>query len=197
MSETSFQHSVLTQHQTDAVQIVDRYWHQMAAGGTIPKRSDIDPGSIQDALEYAFLAEQLSGGHAKLRVAGGSISSVLGMEVAGMPLAVLVSPADRAAFTAHVGQVFADPVKLALRLTAPPAYGQPELQATVRLYPLLDHAGQTKQLIGTFVTTGTIGRTPRRFAVTEVEATPVTQTSTLPNAPIRRRGHLSLVVSNG
>ena len=197
MSGTSLQYSVLTQHQTEAVQIVDRYWHQLAAHGVLPKRADIDPGNIQDALEYALLAEQLSGGHAKLRVAGGSISSVLGMEVAGMPLAVLVSPEDRADFTSHVACVFAEPVKLALTLTAPAAYGQPELQATLRLYPLLDHSGRARQMIGTFVTTGTIGRTPRRFAIEGVETTPVAQSSILPNAPIRRRGHLSLVISNG
>jgi len=196
MSGTTVQQSMLSQHQSEAVQIVDRYWHQMAAAGTVPKRSDVDPGAIQDALEYAFIAEHLSGGHAKLRVAGGSISAVMGMDVSGMPLAVVVRPADRAMFTHHVLRVFSEPVKLTLNLTTPAAYGQPELQASLRLYPLLDGAGNTKQLIGTFVTSGVIGRTPRRFAMTTVEETPVSQISTLPNTPIRTRRHLSLVVSN-
>lgn len=195
MSGTSLQHRMLTQHQAEAVQIVDRYWHQMAAGRGVPNRFDVDPGAIQDALEYAFIAEHLSAGQARLRVAGGSISAVMGMEVAGMPLAVLVSPPERATFAQHVARVFSEPVKIALTLTAPATYGQPELQASLRLYPLMDMAGHTRHLIGTFVTTGVIGRTPRRFGVSSVVETPVTQTSTLVNAPILTRGHLSLVVS--
>lgn len=192
----SSQQCMLTQHQAEAVDIVDRYWHQLAAGRGVPNRCDVDPGAIQDALEYAFIAEQMATGQARLRVAGGSISAVLGMEVAGMPLAVLVSPPDRATFAQHVARVFRDPAKITLTLIAPASDGQPDLLASLRLYPLMDMAGRTRKLIGTFVTTGVTRRTPCRFGVLSVDQTPVTPTRTWQDAPIRQRGHLRLVVSN-
>lgn len=186
----------LTLHQTQAVRTIDRHWHDLARHWAIPKRSAIDPSAIQDALEYAFIAEQLSGGHARLRVAGGSISAVMGMEVAGMPLAVLVSPDHRDDFARHIAQVFEEPAKLTIALTAAAKFAQPEMTAKVRLYPLLDMGGRNTQLIGSFVTSGNIGRTPRRFEITSSKTTPVAHLMESTSAPILTRGHLRLVVSN-
>lgn len=196
MHSNSLHQSALTLHQARAVQTIDRYWHQLAAGPSIPRRAQIKPGAIQDALDYAFIGEHLSGGHTRFRVAGGSVSSVLGMEVAGMPLAVLVSHSAREAFTSEVGQLFDAPRKLNMTLIAPAAFGQPALEAQLRLYPLRGQNGAVSQILGSFVTSGVIGRTPRRFGLGSVQSCPLTVSTALPRAPIRTRGHLSLVISN-
>lgn len=196
MHSTPLHQTVLTQHQAKAVEAIDRYWHQLAAGGAVPARSQINPATIQDALDYAFIAERMSAGHARFRVAGGSISAVLGMEVTGMPLAVLVSPDMRDRFVTDLASLFETPSKLCLTLTAAAAYGQPMLEAQLRLYPLRGSDHRVTQVLGTFVTSGMIGRTPRRFRITSVEAIPVTQPSALRQLPIRRHRHLTLVVSN-
>ena len=196
MTNTMLHQTALTQHQARAVQTIDRYWHQLAAGSVLPRRSQIDPRLIQDALEYTFIAERISGGHARFRVAGGSVSGVLGMDVPGMPLAVLVSPEARTRFADEVAHLFDAPCKLGLTMQAPAAFGQPALEAHLRLYPLLGSAGGVTQMIGTFVTTGHIGRTPRRFGIVTAEASPVSQPTALRQMPIRTRGHLTLVISN-
>jgi hypothetical protein len=196
MHSSPLHQTALTQHQSRAVQSIDRYWHQLAAGPAIPSRAQINPGAIQDALEYAFIGEHLSGGHTRFRVAGGSISSVLGMEVAGMPLAVLVSHSAREAFTSEMAQLFDTPRKLVLNLSAPAAFGQPALDAQLRLYPLRGQGGSVTQVLGSFVTTGHIGRTPRRFGIASVEACPLAQRPNFRSTPLRTRGHLSLVISN-
>lgn len=196
MHSTPLHQAALTRHQERAVETVDRYWHRLAGGSDIPQRSQIDPRAMEDALDYAFIAERLTGGHARFRVAGGSIGTVLGMEIAGMPLAVLVSPEARADFTAQIAALFDTPTKLCLTMIAPAGFGQPALQAQLRLYPLRGAAGAVSQVLGTFVTTGLVGATPRRFGIVSVDAVPIGQPTPLPPVPIARRGHLVLVVSN-
>lgn len=196
MHSTSLHQTVLTQHQARAVETIDRYWHMLAAGALVPRRSQIDPSAIQDALDYAFIAERVSGGHARFRVAGGSISAVLGMEVAGMPLAAVISPVMRDRFASDLALLFTTPSKLSIGLCAPASDGQPGLEAQLRLYPLRGGAGGVTQILGSFVVTGAIGRRPRRFMIGKTESRAVSQHCSLHLPPIRARGHLSLVVSN-
>lgn len=181
--------AALTRHQTRAVRAIDRYWRRLAAGGVIPRRSQIDPRAIQDALDHAFIAERIAGGQARFRVAGGSVGMVLGMEIAGMPLAALIRPDMRDSFAADLARLFETPATLAMGLSSPATSGRPALDARLRLYPLRGPAGTVSQMLGSFVTTGTIGRAPRRFGLDTVEASPVT---ILPQG----RGYLKLVVSN-
>ncbi|MFP7673098.1 PAS domain-containing protein [Marivita sp. S0852] len=195
MHSPSLMDQALTQHQADAVQIVDRYWHHLAKDGTVPDRASIDPGAIQDALEYAFIAEHLSAGHARLRVAGGSINAALGMEASGMPLAALVNPAARQRFTDQIAKCLEDPAKVTMTLRSPVRFGQPALNAQLWMYPLRDARGVCK-LLGTFITTGLLDCTPRRFEITAVTATPVARATPAPRPALISRGHLRLVVSN-
>ncbi|SHH17535.1 PAS domain-containing protein [Marivita hallyeonensis] len=188
--------TVLTQHQERAVQAVDRYWHQLAAGRGVAKRSAIDPSVIQDALEYAFVGERLSEGHARVRVAGGALIAVADMEVAGMPLAVMIAPKDRAKFTDRVAHVFDDPAIVTLGLTGDVKFGQPPLSAQLRLYPLTDDQGRVTRMMGTFVTVGRIGSSPRRFTIEDAQTEPVRETAPQASRPGISRGHLRLVVSN-
>ena len=188
--------SLLTQHQETAVQSVGRYWRQLAAGRGIARRSDIDPSVIQDALEYAFVGERLSEGHARVRVAGGSILSVADMDVVGMPLAVLIVPKDRAKFTRCVSRVFEGPAIVTLLLNGDVRFGQSSISAQLRLYPLLDDAGHVTRMIGTFVTLGDTGNAPHRFSIAEVNTDEIPLTSQNIGRPTLTRGHLRLVVSN-
>ncbi len=183
------------QHQSNAVEMVDRYWRQMAAGGQVPSRMKINPGDIQDALEFAFVAEHISGGIVRMRIAGGSIKAVMGMEVAGMPAATLIAPKERKAFNETALHVLNTPSTAKLTLTAAAKYGQPGMEAEMRLYPLRGVTGGITQMLGTFVTTGSVGQTPRRFDVTSTEFEAVDASLPAKTRPILSRGHLSLVVS--
>ena len=188
--------TAISRHQTNAVWAVDAYWHALTRGRVVPARGDIDPRAIQDALEYMFLAEQLRGGHARFRVAGGALAAAMGMALAGMPLLSLFRNDHRAEVARQVARVFDGPEKLTLTLNAPTRFDQPACDAEVRLYPLSDGTGRVTQLIGTFAAKGDIGRTPRRFDLVATQNTPLVGTP-IPfwGNPITR-GHLRLVVSN-
>lgn len=89
----------------EPLRLVEHYWHELAtARGEVPLRSEIDPRSIENALEYAFLAERIAPGLAKLRVAGAHLNDLMGMETAGMPLSTLFTPAARETLAGAVGR---------------------------------------------------------------------------------------------
>ena len=112
-----------------------------------------------------------------------------------MPVAAIVRPEDRTVFGEALAQVFSEGRKLEFTFSAPASFGQPDMQATMRLYPLLDTLGRTSLVLGTFVTSGTVGRQPRRFALTGTRLMAATDAREQAIEPIRTRGHLSLVVS--
>ncbi|MFP7570594.1 PAS domain-containing protein [Marivita sp. S2033] len=196
MTDMSMIDAAVSRHQSRAVEIIDRYWHDLSAACPVPRRSAVDAGAIQDALEYAFMADHLSCGHARLRVAGGALSAIMGMEVAGMPLSVLAIPPARKAFNLHIARVFDEPVQLCMNLHAAAQYGKPSIEAQLRLYPLRDDVNDITKCIGTFITSGPTGRTPRRFDIGEVATAAITTPMLPPPPALARRGHLRLVVSN-
>ncbi|KUF11638.1 PAS domain-containing protein [Pseudoponticoccus marisrubri] len=200
---------------------VEAYWHGLCAEGQVPARSAVDPRGIEDALENAFLLERIAPSMAKIRVAGSHLSDLMGMNVAGMPLASLIVPAERTRFGQAVTHLFADPAILRLELRAEGGFGKPGLEATMLLMPLASDFGDLSRGLGALVSHGRIGRAPRRFVIHDVEITPALRPGVLAappvsapapratgfaegQAPFRRRArpdtptrrHLRLVVSN-
>lgn len=139
------------------------YWEGLRAGGRLPARSEIDPRGIERALEFAFVADRVAPGVARLRLAGMHLNDLLGMEVRGMPLTALIDPAFRDAVQDHVERAFAAPAVVELRLDAAAGIGRPALSARLLLLPLRDERGEGCRLLGGLACDGTIGRAPRRF----------------------------------
>ncbi|WP_299789500.1 PAS domain-containing protein [uncultured Marivita sp.] len=184
----------LKQHGHRALQELDSYWHGLAVRGDLPKRAEVDPAAIQDALEFAFIADRVGRSHARFRVAGGAISGVVGTEVAGLPLSTLLHHGSRATLDAALARCFAGRLLLELTLgTRPDRTGQ-TATATLRLYPLLGARGEVGHLLGAFVATSGGGNHLSRFDVTDMRETPWTN-CTVPARP-RQTGHLRLVIDN-
>ena len=59
----------------------------------MPRRAEIDPRGIENALEYAFILERIAPGMARIRLAGIHLSDLMGMEVRGMPLTSFIDAA--------------------------------------------------------------------------------------------------------
>ena len=79
-----------------AVAQVEAYWEALRGMNQLPKRSQIDPRGIEMALENTFILERIAPGIARLRIAGGHLNDLMGMEVRGMPLtALFCQPARR------------------------------------------------------------------------------------------------------
>lgn len=152
---------------------VEAYWHGLRNGGGIPKRSDVDPRGIQDALENAFIIERLAPGIARFRLAGMHLNDLLGMEVRGMPFSAFFTPALRETLNEKVETVFSDPAIITLDLEAEGGYGKPALKGKMMLMPLTDDFGDVNRALGVLITDGKIGRSPRRFGALEAVHRPI------------------------
>ncbi|KMK67470.1 PAS domain-containing protein [Puniceibacterium sp. IMCC21224] len=147
---------------------VESYWQALCGPDAVPLRSQIDPRGIEGALENAFLAERIAPSLAKMRVAGSHLSDLMGMEVAGMPLSALFTHPARAELGDAVTQLFADPAVVRINLRAEPGFGKPDLEGALILMPLRSDMGDVTRALGCLVTSGRIGRAPRRFEITSL-----------------------------
>jgi hypothetical protein len=160
------------------------YWEGLRAGGDFPTRAMIDPRGIEGALEFAFVAERIAPGAARIRLAGMHLNELLGMEVRGMPLSAFFDPCARDAVAEHVEAAFAGPAVVMLTLEGVTGFGRPALTARLILLPLRDEAGGVVRVLGGFAAEGGIGRPPRRFRLAAAQVT----TCTIPTAPAASAG---------
>lgn len=148
-----------------AIAQVEAYWEAVRGARLLPKRSDIDPRGIEQALENAFILERVAAGIARLRIAGNHLNELMGMEVRGMPLTSFFTPAARAMVADVLEVVFQTPAICTLRLTAASGPGRPPIEARLILLPLKSDLGDVSRVLGCLVAKGDIGTAPRRFDV--------------------------------
>jgi hypothetical protein len=161
---------------------VEAYWEGLRRNGEVPRRTDIDPRGIENALEYAFILERIAPGLARLRIAGMHLSDLMGMEVRGMPISSFLPPAARNSFGETLEQVMDNPAKARLTLSAEDGVGKPPLEGRMILLPMQNDLGDVSRVLGCFETSGKIGRAPRRFNILQTELTPLDL-----SPPARRR----------
>lgn len=150
------------------------YWEALRdeAGGEVPTRARVDPRGFSNALENAFLLEQIAPGMARLRLAGQHLNDLMGMELRGMPFASLMMPQDRAVAARVLAQVFDDPVEAELRLRPARMGNAPDAAARMVLFPLRDRDGAVTAALGGLISAGVTGPRPQRFEVTAIDVTP-------------------------
>lgn len=159
----------------------EAYWREKRHGAIVPRRSDIDPRGIEPLLGNAFVAERIAPGLARMRIAGGHLTDLMGMEVRGMPISAFLEPGARDALAHHLVRLFDQPATLRLSLASAARPGAPALTGTLLLLPLRSDLGDISRALGCLVSSGTIGRGPRRFDITDARVTPL-DTSNLPEA---------------
>lgn len=148
-----------------AIAQVEAYWEAVRGTRLLPKRSDIDPRGIEQALENAFVLERIAPGIARLRIAGSHLTSLMGMEVRGMPLTSFFTPASRSTISEQLEVVFQKPAVCTMDLLSPATTGRPAMEARMILLPLKSDLGDVSRVLGCFVTKGEPGLAPRRFDV--------------------------------
>lgn len=156
-----------------AMSEVRAYWEALRNGRLVPLRSEIDPRGIERALEYAFILEKAAPQVARFRLAGMHLTDLMGMEVRGMPLTALFTPAARIEIGAVTETLFAGPQIAELSLTAETGFGRSPLEARLLMLPLRSDLGDISRALGCLIADGHIGRTPRRFDVTESRLTSI------------------------
>ncbi|MEL7299742.1 MAG: PAS domain-containing protein [Pseudomonadota bacterium] len=147
----------------DGIAALEAYWMSVRGNRTVPLRADIDPRGIESALDYAFIAERVTAGIVRFRLAGSQLNELLGMDVRGMPITSLFGPKSRGELVEAIEGVFEGPEVLEVGLESPAGAGKPALPAQMVLLPLKSDLGDISRAIGCFPTRGSIGRPPRRF----------------------------------
>ncbi|MFG6579745.1 PAS domain-containing protein [Sulfitobacter sp. 1A13191] len=142
---------------------VEAYWEALRGNRLMPRRSDIDPRGIEQALEYAFILERVAVGVGRLRIAGGHLRDLMGMEVRGMPITAFFGTQSRPRVSEALEEVFQMPGQITLHLGAAASYGRPALTGRMLLLPLKSDLGDVSRVLGCLVVLGEIGQTPRRF----------------------------------
>ena len=153
---------------------VEAYWQALRGRRVVPRRSEVDPRGIESALEYAFILEQVAPGIGRLRIAGGHLADLLGMEVRGMPFSAFFQPEARSDLADCLAQVCTRPAMASLSVQAETGIGKPPLVARLLLLPMLGEDGAINRILGCLDSSGSIGRTPRRFVITARHLTDLT-----------------------
>lgn len=143
------------------------YWEGLRVGGGIPARSRISPRGIEQALSCTFLIERVAPGIARFRIAGMDLAEFMGMEVRGMPFSAIFCPLGRIEIANKLERVFQDAAILTADLVAERGLGRPALTARMLALPLCNEQGSVNLAIGCMALSGKVGRTPRRFDVTQ------------------------------
>ena len=166
-----------------AIAQVEAYWEALRANRLLPKRSDIDPRGIEQALENAFILERIAPGVGRLRIAGSHLNDLLGMEVRGMPITALFTAKARPTVSELLEEVVQMPATCILELQCPSIGGQAAFAGRMVLLPLKSDLGDVSRILGCLVSQGATGTTPRRFDVTRKTLKPITLTpAALPEA---------------
>jgi hypothetical protein len=151
----------------DPLVLVRAYWEALRQDNEIPFRTDINPRGIEHVLSCTFLIERVAPGMARFRIAGMDFADMLGMDVRGLPLSAVFVPEARAALASKLEQVFHSPAILEMTLEASGSLLKPDLKANMLVMPLRDASGQTNLALGCMALKGKIGRSPRRFAISD------------------------------
>ncbi|WP_298848251.1 PAS domain-containing protein [uncultured Ruegeria sp.] len=153
----------------------EAYWTALLSGDSVPMRSQIDPRGLDNVLEFTFILERIAPGLARFRLAGSHMNTLAGMEVRGMPLTAFFQPDDRSQLQDVLEQVFAAPAVVELGLVSGGALGRTRMQARMILLPLKSDLGDVSRVLGVMIADGAIGKTPRRFSISDTRIKPVSE----------------------
>jgi hypothetical protein len=149
-----------------------RYWEGLRQGADVPRRADVDPREIREALTYSFILDHIRPGTVRFRLAGQHLTELMGMDVRGMPLRSFFELSDRKRLMEHVEIVFEGPCSLDIELVSD-AQGRAPLDGRMILMPLKDSEGRVSRALGIMVTDGVIGLPPRRFRIRRPSLHPI------------------------
>lgn len=147
------------------LQEIEAYWEALREERDMPLRTEVDPRGIERALRHAFVLERMAPGMARIRVAGGVFSDLMGMETRGMPISTLFGPDARQEFREVLENVFSGPSRARLQLSGERGFGRPALTGEMILLPLRSFKGDVTRVLGGLEVDGQMGATPRRFSL--------------------------------
>ncbi len=124
----------------DRVVSLLRYWDELRAGRPVPGRVEISPTSITRHLSRICILERPRAGTVRIRLAGATLSSRMGMELRGMPFRSLFDLDHRSQAMDAVETAMITPGISILSL-ARPGNGNAQHEGQMIILPLSDTRG--------------------------------------------------------
>jgi len=157
-----------------ALRQAEGYWTALCRDGEIPRRSRIDPRGIQNILGQACILERIAPGLARFRLAGHDLTDRAGMDLRGMPLSCLFTPAARQPLAEALEHLFAAPAVVELSLRGERRLLHRAPGARLLLLPLRGDAGDVTRALGVLVCDPEPpARGPHRFDLADIALRPV------------------------
>lgn len=171
-----------------ALREIEAYWEALRAGRDMPRRCEVSPRGIEQALRHAFILERMAPGMARIRVAGAQLNDLLGMEPAGMPVSAFFGPSARDGFRDVLESVFQSPARARLVLEGERGMARPSLSAEMILLPMRSARGDVTRILGGLEFDGHIGARPRRFVMKSSFLRRLRDDSEIATRPLHRPG---------
>ncbi len=146
------------------------HWEKLRNGRIAPRRSEIDPGQIENALEYAFILERPDTGCIRFRIAGMRLSELMGMDLRAMPATSVITPENRTKYRDVLNRLFAAPEIVELLLRSPRGLAAP-IHGQMLLLPMATDDGTISRILGCLVTDCVNPTPPHRFTITKRKIT--------------------------
>ncbi|MFY0595838.1 MAG: PAS domain-containing protein [Cognatishimia sp.] len=127
-------------------QEVEAYWQALKQDDALPKRNDLDPRGMRNALTQAFVLN-VDGRGARFRIAGSKIADIYQGDLRGVAVTDLISPAKREMITELIVEICQMPAKAQVDLEITDPNGTPII-AQMILLPMTDANGQASQVLG-------------------------------------------------
>lgn len=149
------------------------HWESLRMGRLVPRRSEIDPRALRNALNYTFILEAGAPDNIRFRLAGSKLCDCMGMEMRGMPAYSMMALDARNAFNEAIQASLADPEILDFQLTP---------SARMLLLPMADEDGVVSRILGCISVNPNQTDFPTRFNVRSLTKTRIVAAkSTRPN----------------
>jgi|GEM_PF-4213022 len=127
-------------------QEVEAYWQALKQDDALPKRNDLDPRGMRNALTQAFVLNVDARG-ARFRIAGSKIADTYHGDLRGMDVTDLISPAKREMITELIFEICQMPAQAQVDLEITDPNGTPII-AQMILLPMTDANGRASQVLG-------------------------------------------------
>ena len=156
------------------------YWDSIRGGRLVPPRMSLDPSELRAHLQNAAILEVPRSGTVRIRLAGGRINALMGMEVRGMPLRALFDLADRGRITDATERALADPSVLIVDAISPaPRFGAgpaEQVRTQIAILPMTDNELATTRAL--YVMSDPVGATghsehQHRWSVQSLDMIPI------------------------
>ena len=171
---TNSQHNVISMasHEPHSgyapLSIIEAYWDALRAGRDMPKRAEIDPRGIENALENAFILERVAPGVARMRVAGSHLHDIMNMEPRGMPLTSFFQQDFRIRIAGLMEEVFQTPATADVKMKSTNDQDDTSRDARMILLPLKSDLGDVSRILGGIVCRGPLAVATHRFEITDI-----------------------------